>query len=75
MFRAGCVIRLYRFLIIAFLSTLQRSRRKEGFLHLQLADMTSNAGVKKLIEKVQGVSQSQTAVNPRHQEEEKNDKN
>ena len=30
---------------------------------------------KKINRKVQGVPQSQTAANPRHQEEEKNDKN
>ena len=30
---------------------------------------------RKVNRKVQGVPQSQTAVNPRHQEEEKNDKN
>ena len=31
--------------------------------------------VKKINRKVQGAPQSQTAANPRHQEEEKNDKN
>ena len=35
----------------------------------------SNLFLKKVNIKVQGVPQSQTAANPRHQEEEKNDKN
>ena len=36
---------------------------------------TAHSNVKTVNRKVQGVPQSQTAANPRHQEEEKNDKN
>ena len=48
-----------------------------GFLYRiqQFCEFQTGSRFKKVNRKVQGMPQSQTAANPRHQEEEKKDKN
>ena len=52
-----------------------RTGHQGSYYCFALCNVLGKYGYKKVNRKVQGMPQSQTAANPRHQEEEKKDKN